>query len=65
MKTDQAIITQTINLAAIKAVNAAVKEMMSLREDSTSGWRNKAASVRPKIGGPLLKQWKFNWSCLD
>ena len=53
MVTDQAAITQTITQAAVEAAKAA-RQAMAVGEGS-SGARSKQTSMRPKLGGLILK----------
>ena len=63
--TQQITITQDNAQTAIEAAKAVVQEVMATSEAVTIGQRNKAASVRPKIGGALVKQPTFNQSFKD
>ena len=62
MATEQATITQAITQAAIEATK---QEVMVASEEVTARERNEAASMRPKIGRPLLQQLTFVWSSID
>ena len=62
MATEQATIIQAITQAAIEATKLAVKKVMAAREEVTTEQRNKATSMRPKIGWPLLTQLTFDWT---
>ena len=59
MAIDQAAMTQTVAEAAIEAAKAAVQKVMAAREEENTGQRNKATSVRPKMGGLSVKQLTF------
>ena len=52
-------------MAPIETAKAAVQQVMAAREEVTTGQRNEAARVRPKINGPILKQSTLNWRSTD
>ena len=57
------ILTQAITQAATKAAKVVVNTMSEATEaEEGTLQRNAVSKMRPKAGGPSLKQPKFEWS---